>query len=112
MRRRRRRVTPNSKYCCNIYKYKNTKSQNYTIYKKLQNMNYGSYIYILQNTKIEYFLFVFVFFSFSSVFQMLENISLFRISDSDSLYWTLYGNMAKKYFSTFSRTFSKNVPEV
>ena len=79
-------------------------------------MNYGHYI----KYKINVFFFVVRSFrkltNISKVFRCLGDIVynelLFWISDSDSVYLTLYGNMVQNIFTTCFRFFSKNVPEV
>ena len=74
---------------------KNTKSQNYKIYEKVQNINYANYRW--------YKIYIIIFWKFSNfskiskvfghIWSILYNKSIFWISDSDSVYLTVYGNI-------------------
>ena len=79
---------------------------------KNQNMNYGLYIHYEKNWMFwNVSLFSYFCPQKSKVFRhcwcILYNKLLTWISDSDSLYWALYGNMVWKHFLWFLRFFKK-----
>ena len=75
-----------------------------------------SYKYKLTFVFVIFFFWIFEKFDYSNVFWhfgcIVYNKFLFRISDSDSLYLTVYRNIVLKFVLTFCDIVSKDVPEV